>query len=298
MSNESGDPALAPALVVTYLKTGASLSTDTVAVGSYAPMRVTFINSGGPSGDQVNQVSFSIPAEWGQIPTVAGDYTITSPSGKTWSITAVPPAPDGPQTVIVTAVTGADDLADGETLDIIFSLRTPWAIGPTNWTFATFGAAAGTHLPADWTVRTTTGTLSFQAASDQTMNMTALTGSDTTAFGTLGTLLVNDARGTAGGWSVSAASTDFVNIADPSQVIPALGLSVPIVPAVTVISGGSPPTAGAGSLAGVGLQILSAPAGTGAGEYRVAPDLELVVPAATIIGTYSATITETIIGGF
>ncbi len=296
-SRENGDPALSPSLVVTYLVASATVSIDTVQVGAYAAFRVTFANTGGPDGDQVNQVSFNIPAAWGQVPMVAGDYTITAPAGKSWNITAVPPAPDGPQTVTVTAVTGADDLADSETLDIVFYLRSPWVIGVTNWTFATLGAAGGTYLPADWIMRTTTGTLDFRPGLNQLMNAVALTGLDTSASGSLGVLSVRDGRGTAGGWSVTVASTDFVNSVDPSLVIPASGLSISSVPLVTVVSGGTPPTAAAGSLAGVGLQLLSAPAGTGVGEYRVTPDLELIVPAATISGTYSATITETIIVG-
>ncbi len=296
-SRENGDPALSPSLVVTYLKTGAAVSTGTVPVGYYSPLRVTFTNAGGPGADQVNQVSFNIPAGWSQVPTIALGYAITAPGGKTWSVTAVPPASDGPQTVTIMAATAGDDLAAGESLDIMFSVRAPWDTGATNWTFSTLGAAGGTHLPVDWSVLTTTGTLEFQPGSNQTMNALSLSGSDTSASGTLGALLVRDSRGTSGGWSVTVAATDFVLTTDPTQMISASGLSVPAAPAVTVVSGSSPPTAFAGSLAGAGLQLLSAAAGTGAGEYQLAPALELIVPAETISGTYSATITETIMSG-
>ena len=58
-SREDGNPARSPSLVVTYLVASATVSTDTIPVGAYAAFRVTFANTGGPNGDQVNQVSFN-----------------------------------------------------------------------------------------------------------------------------------------------------------------------------------------------------------------------------------------------
>ncbi len=89
--------------------------------------------------------------------------------------------------------------------------------------------------------------------------------------------------------------TDFILLSDPTETIPAVSISIPVTPQVNIIGGASPPVAASGSLAGAGLTLLDAAPGNGAGHYEVTPDLELLVPAATLSGIYAATITETIL---
>jgi len=295
-SRENGNAGLNPALAVTYLRAGSTLSTGTAQTGWYGRMKVFFTNSAGAGGDQVHQVSFIIPAGWSNISTSTAGYTILAPVGKTWNITSVPAGPNGPQTVTITAATGASDLADGQTVEIDFNARAPWLSGNSIWPSTAYGAAGGTHIPVSRTVNVTGTTLDFTPTIDTSLAAMTLTGVDATTTGNLGALNVRDGRGTGTGWSVVIASTDFRLAGNPVFTIPAAGFTVPVAPAVNTISGQAPPATAAGLLAGAGLTVMNATAGSGMGQYEVVPGLELAVPAQTLSGTYEATMTETIIG--
>ena len=297
LSKEDPDPALAPELVVTYLRAATTVSTSTVPVAWYGSIDLDFTNNAGAGGDQVNRVAFVIPGAWSRIPTAAVDYSITAPGGKIWSVAGVPASAGGPQTVIVSAAGGTDDLADGESLRVTFNVNAPWLLGASDWFFAARGSAGGTHTPSNWTILTTTGSLAFLPGGDESLADLTLSGSDSTATGTLGTLNIRDSRGTAGGWSVVAAASDFVHNTDPSATIPAARLVVPTAPGVTVVAGSGPPATTAGGLSGAGLEVMRASAGTGAGEFDITPALELGVPADALSGSYSSTITATLVGG-
>lgn len=294
-SRENGDAALNPVLDVTYLKADSALSTGTADVGWYGQIGVTFTNNGGAGADQVHQVSFVIPAGWSNISTAPADYAIIATGGKAWTITGPPSGTTGPQTVTATAVDGAADLADGESVNITFNVMAPWASGNSTWPLTGYGAAGGSHAPPGGTINIIGANLGLISSSDTSLTPITLSGADTSVPGTFGMLEVSDARGTAGGWNVVLASTDFLR-QDSTETIPATGFYVPAPPAVTTVYGGAPPVSDGGLLAGVGLTILDALPSTGAGQYTTIPDLELMVPAQTLNGTYEATITQTLIG--
>ena len=295
-SRETGTAAQRPALDVTYLRADSALSTATVGVGSYGQIAATFTHNGGAGADQISQVSFVIPADWSDISTSTADYAVTAPAGKTWNVTTAPAGPTGPQTVTVTSAGGAFDLANGEAITITFNVRAPWLSGNSVWPFTVIGAAGGSHLPASRTIAVTGTTLDFTPSADTSLSPMTLSGADATATGNLGTLNVRDGRGSGNGWSVVVASTDFIMSGSPAEIIPAGGFFIPVAPPVNIISGTAPPTSAAGSVAGAGLTLMNAGAGFGVGHYEVVPDLELLIPAQTLVGTYEATVTETIIG--
>ncbi len=295
-SSENGAAGERPALAVTYLKADSALSTATVEVGSYGPIKATFTHTGGPGADQINQVSFIVPAGWSDISTATAGFTVSAPAGKNWNVTGVPAGPNGPQTVTVTAAGGASDLADGEAIEIALNARAPWLSGNSIWPFTVVGAAGGTHVPPSRTISVVGASLEFTPSTDTSLAPVTLTGIDSTTTGLLGLLNVRDARGTGGGWNVVIASTDFALSGNPAVTISAANFTVPTAPPVNIISGSAPPTTAAGSLAGAGLAVMNAAPGSGMGHYEVAPGLELLVPAQAFSGTYEATITQTIVG--
>ncbi len=128
-----------------------------------------------------------------------------------------------------------------------------------------------------------------------------LTGSDISTTGDLGTLTSIDARGTGAGWTVTVASTDFVENTVATHTIDitysaanGTDFKVSSAPDVTTVYGNTAPTPGSGYLDGGGITLLSAAAGDGMGNYTCAPALYLGIPGETYAGTYTATITETI----
>lgn len=295
-SAENGTAAERPALDVTYLRADSALSVATVDVGFYGQIKVTFTHTGGAGADQANQVAFIVPAGWSDIPTTSGGYTVTAPGGKTWNVTGVPAGPDGPQTVTVSAATGASDLANGQAVEVTFNVRAPWLSGNSIWPFTTVGAAGGTHVPATRTINVVGASLDFIPSVDTSLTEVTLSGMDATSTGVLGLLSVRDARGTGSGWNVVISSTDFTQAGNPGATIPADNFVVQMLPTINIISGSAPPTTAAGSLAGAGLAIMNAADGSGMGHYEVTPSLELLVPAHAFSGIYEATITETIVG--
>ncbi|HEB13117.1 MAG TPA: DNRLRE domain-containing protein [Actinobacteria bacterium] len=293
--SREGGAARRPALDITFLLSTSGISTNTVEVGWYGQISVQITNTGGSGGDQINQANFVIPVGWSRISTSTADYTVAAPGGKTWNVITTPMGSIGPQTVAVAAASGADDLADTETITVIFNVEAPWVAGTNNFTFASIGAAGGTYIPAVRAVDIVgSGSFDFSPSGDTTLSLVTLTGLNTTATGFLGSVGVRDARGTGSGWNVTVSSTDFILLSDPTSIIPAGNISIPVAPQVIIIGGTSPPVAASGSLAGAGLTLLDAAPGNGAGHYEVTPDLELQVPAATLSGIYAATITETI----
>ena len=108
------------------------------------------------------------------------------------------------------------------------------------------------------------------------------------------TVTVTDLRGTAAGWTFNLrASGDFIG-AHTNDTIPVYGLGVffnyltPVAgnPNVLPITGSS-----VVHVSTVGQQIVTAPAGTGNGEYDVNYLTELLVPGDTLVDTYTTTLT-------
>ncbi|MDP1808055.1 MAG: WxL domain-containing protein [Actinomycetota bacterium] len=154
--------------------------------------------------------------------------------------------------------------------------------------------AVGTAVAAQVTVVVKGGPLSLTPSADQTLADAVLDGNDTSTTGSLGELQVKDARGTGAGWYVTAAATDFAE-QSTANTIAAGGFTVPVAPVVTTIAGNGGVTSAAGTLSGAGFTLLNSSSPNGRGRYSATPDLLLQVPAQTYIGTYAATVTETLL---
>lgn len=118
---------------------------------------------------------------------------------------------------------------------------------------------------------------------------------DTTGHGSW-TLAVNDLSGTGAGWNVTQQVTSFVYDGSngTNADIPAANFSV-TPGAVTAVSGsaaGVTPTLG-GTL-DAPVKVVSAAAGSGVGQYTQAIASSLTVPADSLAGTYTGTLTTTI----
>ena len=123
-----------------------------------------------------------------------------------------------------------------------------------------------------------------------------LDGTDQNATGVLGVVRVVDPRGTGQGWYVTLVSTNFEEVLDPSKTIPSGAGGFQVTAAnVSNISGNGGVTGNAGNLAPAALTVMDSPSPNGRGINEANPDLDLQVPAETYIGTYAATVTETLI---
>lgn len=141
------------------------------------------------------------------------------------------------------------------------------------------------------------GTLSMTTGSSTTLVAVTLAASPQNGTGSLGTITVTDTRGTNAGWSVTATASNFTS---GSRTITVTNLAVnPNNSTLTVISG-----SGVGVSAGSShtytstsdaATIITASSGNGDGQYSVNPALTLTVPVGSYAGTYTGTITETVL---
>jgi hypothetical protein len=115
--------------------------------------------------------------------------------------------------------------------------------------------------------------------------------------GTL-TLTVNDARGTAAGWSVQILSSDFVYQGGSAagDDIPASNFSVTDANAPTLIAGqpinatGGPYAVDEGAL-NTAVTTIGANPGFGSGTYQQLLGVSLIIPAQSQTGLYQADLT-------
>jgi len=285
-----------PNLTLTYLTPETSITPNLVTAATTTTVTLTVTNKGDTSADEITAFNFSIPFAWHNIPTTATAFNITAPAGKNWYISQLPLGTEGTQTVEVRALSPLDDLAAGESLQVTFSLMSPYQLVSTPWLNAVQGAFGVwlnlTPLP----VTVQAGTLSFTTDStSQTLAPVSLSGLDSSTTGSLGTFTVIDGRGSQAGWQLVLSASDFTLDSSPALPIPASNFFVKPAPTVTYICGNPTlPTANSGGLAFPGVAVLVAASGTGDGQYQVNPPLELLVPASTYAGTYEATITITL----
>ena len=109
-----------------------------------------------------------------------------------------------------------------------------------------------------------------------------------------------DATGESGGWKVTVASNDFDNGA--GKTIAVSNFEIRLLDAnIVVVSGDTnKPTSTQttfGALSGTALKIASAATGEGDGVYDLTPDFQLMMPAETFTGSYTATVTVAISTG-
>ncbi|HJX62101.1 MAG TPA: WxL domain-containing protein [Dehalococcoidia bacterium] len=156
------------------------------------------------------------------------------------------------------------------------------------------------------TVSVTAGTLSVDA-NDVTLSAVVLDGGDKTATSASGSnsWAAEDARGTGVGWHLTIDATDFtdaaktINISATDQEFKIQLLDTNIA----VVTGNAKPTSSVTSLTAIpeapasALTFASAAVNEGMGSYTLNPNFELEVPAETLAGSYSSTITVSAVSG-
>lgn len=115
-----------------------------------------------------------------------------------------------------------------------------------------------------------------------------------------------DSRGTGDGYNVTIDTTDFSdglgNTLDVSSAASLFKIKV-TAPNIVQLAGGANPTSTVQTLTTIPeapntpLKILSAGLGEGMGTYAVHPEFTLGVPANTVAGSYTSTVTVTITSG-
>jgi hypothetical protein len=163
-------------------------------------------------------------------------------------------------------------------------------------------AMAATVYAETATVTINAGSLSVTPA-NVTLSAVTLDGTDKTSTSpyTSNAWTAEDARGTGAGWHLTIDATDFtdggktINISAADQEFKIQLLDTNIA----VVSGNAKPTSSVTSLTAIpeapaaALTFASAALNEGMGSYTLGPNFELEVPAETLAGNYSSTITVT-----
>ena len=165
--------------------------------------------------------------------------------------------------------------------------------------FAATTLLAGTAYAATSTVVLTAGTLSLSAPTVGNFGTVTLDGSAKTTSATVSTFSVNDARGSGAGWNVTVQATQFTmtghtlpmgSIAMPAPTVAKADATSNAVPSITagpyVIDSAS------------AVKISSAAVDSGMGSYNfTSGNLTLTIPANAYAGTYSSTVTVSVVTG-
>ena len=156
------------------------------------------------------------------------------------------------------------------------------------------------------TVTVTAGSLSVDA-NDVSLSAVVLDGSDKTATSASGSnsWAAEDARGTGAGWHLTIVATDFTDAAKTINISAAdQEFKIQLLDTnIAVVSGNAQPTSSVITLAAIpevpasALTFASAALNEGMGSYTLSPNFELEVPAETLVGNYSSTITVTAVSG-
>ncbi len=155
---------------------------------------------------------------------------------------------------------------------------------------------AGSAVSAATSTATlTAGSLSITAApANFSYPSTALTGSviNLTSSFVVG---VNDATGSKAGWNLQGVITVLTNAG--SDTIPATGHTISGV-AISGVTGTAPTNSIAlGQIPTTAAKIFNAASNTGKGQSTETFSTALAVPADAAIGTYTATLTVTVVSG-
>lgn len=154
----------------------------------------------------------------------------------------------------------------------------------------------------------TSGSLSSPTVAVGNFGGITLTGSAQTSNATMDAFSVTDARGTGGGWNVTAQATQFKEwdgaaYVTSGRTLPASSLSMaaPTVAANGTTSAAPSITAGPYTLDGAGaIKIASAAADTGMGRYDFTTGLSsltLSVPSTAYAKTYRSELTVSVVAG-
>jgi len=148
------------------------------------------------------------------------------------------------------------------------------------------------------------GTLSIATTATPSFSVT-LNGSDQTASYTVPTT-VTDATGSGLGWNLTITSTQFTTGGGSPQTLSTSASSVTSVSnscvgGVTCTSPtnsiGYPVGVPAGSTPPAAVKYFNAAASSGQGQFTNTPTVQVAVPANTIAGTYTSTLTLAAVSG-
>jgi hypothetical protein len=159
---------------------------------------------------------------------------------------------------------------------------------------------AGAFAPAfasDGTSATVTGgSLTIDNAVAGDFAARSITGVAQSTTASLGAFSVADLTGTGAGWNVTAQASQFDN-GDHDLATGSLTMSAPTVASPDTLSADPSITAGPYTIdAGSAVKIASAAVDTGMGEYDFsATTLTLALPADVYAGTYTSTVTISVI---
>ena len=169
------------------------------------------------------------------------------------------------------------------------------------------GIMSAASAAADNTVTQQVTSSGTRSASIADATMAAAAYSNTQSEQTTGsmTLTATDASGSNLGWNVTVQAGSFVQVADPSQVIPANNFSLTSAANPNRVSGqnvnnqGGPKVPATSPLGALDVQrkVIQADAGFGKGTYSQLLGVSLLVPAGTPLGTYQSTLTVTVAVG-
>ncbi len=128
-----------------------------------------------------------------------------------------------------------------------------------------------------------------------------LNGHDQTLSYTLDFILDNS---NTNGWNVTISSTQFMNSGSPTHTLPADASSVTDVPTALCSGTCTADPTNPGTITypvtipvGTSANFYNAAAGTGVGTFDVTAPVSVVIPGDAYAGTYSSTITITLVTG-
>jgi hypothetical protein len=165
--------------------------------------------------------------------------------------------------------------------------------------FAATTLLAGTAYAATSSVILTGGTLSISAPVVGNFTTVVLDGTAKTTPATMGAFTVYDARGTGAGWNVTVQASQFTT---GTKTLAYGSLSMPNQTVTKIDStSNTAPTVVAGSYlidSASALKISSAAVDTGMGSYSYSGgNLTLSIPANAYAGTYTSTVTVSVVTG-
>jgi hypothetical protein len=154
----------------------------------------------------------------------------------------------------------------------------------------------------------TAGTLSFVSTPGNiTFPAVVLNGTNQTTSATE-PLDIGDNTGSLAGWNVTATSTLFsASVNSSTYTLPSNALSINATPTVAADSGSTatlavptsaityPVTIPAAATAPTAVKIFNAGVGTGMGDQTVTPNFTLAIPSSATAGTYTSTLTFSLI---
>jgi hypothetical protein len=164
-------------------------------------------------------------------------------------------------------------------------------------------ASAATTANPTVTGTVTAGALSVATSAAPTFSAN-LAGGDSTPTYTL-PLTAVDTTGTGAGWNLTVTSTQFTTGGGTPHTLPATASTMTGVTSVCASGTCTNPTNAvaypvnvpAAATAPTAVKFFNAAANTGLGSFTVTPTVGVFVPAASFAGSYSSTLTVSIVSG-